>query len=79
MSRSTCVTRLGKLFNLYLRMYIMSPIWAGVRDVMNIAFSACSRLDKLAIASCLKNLRTSYMCTTPVNAAFKFLSDAMVV
>ena len=78
MSRSTCVTRLGKLFHRYLRMYITSPIWAGVRAVMSIAFSACSRLDKLAIASCLKNLHV-YMCTTPVDEAFKFLSDAMMV
>ena len=27
----------------------------------------------------VKNLRTSYMCTTPVDVAFKFFSDAMVV
>ena len=33
MSRSTFVTSLGKLFHRYLRMYIMSPIWAGVRAV----------------------------------------------
>ena len=75
----TGVSLLGKLLDRYVRMYIMSPIWAGVRAVMNIAVSACSRLDKLVIASCLKNLRTSYMCTTSVNATFKFLSDAMVV
>jgi hypothetical protein len=59
-------------------MFNMSLIWDGVRVVISIDFSACSRLEMLVIASCSRILQTIFRCMTPVVTAYKSLSDAVV-